>query len=117
MIFPSMPLPFTNHPLATDFGLILMRLGKTNRLPEGDRQGELASELGIPVLAKIGAPGTTEAGDIVWLRHEDSAHRHRLPHQRSRNRPDGQSILAPKGRRGALGAASLGFWPLSPAFT
>ncbi len=53
--------------LATDFGLILMRLGKTNRLPEGDRQGELASQLGIPVLAKIGTPGTTEAGDIVWL--------------------------------------------------
>lgn len=53
--------------LATDFGLILMRPGKANRVPEGDRQGKFASELGIPILGKIEAPGTTEAGDMVWL--------------------------------------------------
>lgn len=53
--------------LATDFGLILMRPGKTNRVAEADHQGQFTSELGIPALAQIQAPGTTEAGDIVWL--------------------------------------------------
>lgn len=53
--------------LATDFGLLIMRPGKANRVPEGNRQAELASELGMPILGKIEAPGTTEAGDIVWL--------------------------------------------------
>jgi N-dimethylarginine dimethylaminohydrolase len=53
--------------LATDFGLLIMRPGKPNRVPEGNRQAELASELGIPILGKVEVPGTTEAGDIVWL--------------------------------------------------
>ena len=53
--------------LATDFGMILMRPGKMNRVPEADHQGRFTSELGIPTFAKIQAPGTTEAGDIVWL--------------------------------------------------
>jgi dimethylargininase len=53
--------------LAADFGVILMRPGKTNRVVEADHQGQFTSKLGIPTLAKIQAPGTTEAGDIVWL--------------------------------------------------
>jgi N-dimethylarginine dimethylaminohydrolase len=53
--------------LATDFGLIIMRPGKANRVAEGDHQAQFASDLGIPTFAKIQAPGTTEAGDIVWL--------------------------------------------------
>ncbi len=53
--------------LATDFGLILMRPGKANRIAEGKHQGQLASRLGIPVAGEIKDPGTTEAGDIVWL--------------------------------------------------
>jgi len=53
--------------LATDFGLIVMRPGKTNRVPEGRHHGAFSLRLGIPTLAKIVAPGTTEAGDIVWL--------------------------------------------------
>src|SRR5579862_346328 len=53
--------------LATDFGLIIMRPGKANRVAEGNRQAELATELGIPILARIEAPATTEAGDIVWI--------------------------------------------------
>ena len=53
--------------LATDSGLLIMRPGKANRIPEGDRQAEVARELGIPILGNIEAPGTTEAGDIVWL--------------------------------------------------
>ena len=53
--------------LATDFGLILMRPGKANRIAEGRHQGEFASRLGILVAGEIEHPGTTEAGDIVWL--------------------------------------------------
>jgi len=53
--------------LTTDFGLIVMRPGKANRVPEGQHHAGFASGLGIPTLATITAPGTTEAGDIVWL--------------------------------------------------
>lgn len=53
--------------LATDFGLIVMRTGKSNRVAEGQHHGSFFLGIGIPTLAKIAAPGTTEAGDIVWL--------------------------------------------------
>jgi len=53
--------------LATDFGLIVMRPGKSNRVAEGPRHGSFCSAQGIPTLATINPPGTTEAGDIVWL--------------------------------------------------
>jgi N-dimethylarginine dimethylaminohydrolase len=53
--------------LPTDFGLILMRPGKSNRVPEGKHHGSFCQILGVPMLAKITAPGTTEAGDMVWL--------------------------------------------------
>src|SRR5579864_5724410 len=53
--------------LPTDFGLILMRPGKTNRVPEGRHHGSFCQILGIPMLAKITAPATAEAGDMVWL--------------------------------------------------
>jgi len=53
--------------LATDFGLILLRPGKANRVAEGPHQGRFAAELGIPIAGEIKSPGTTVAGDIVWL--------------------------------------------------
>ena len=53
--------------LATDFGLILMRPGKKNRVVEGRHQGSFCGQLGIPTFAEIISPGSTEAGDIVWL--------------------------------------------------
>jgi N-dimethylarginine dimethylaminohydrolase len=53
--------------LATDFGLILMHPGKASRVGEGIIHGEFSEQLGLPVFAKIAPPGTTEAGDIVWL--------------------------------------------------
>jgi len=53
--------------LATDFGLITMRPGKTNRVAEAAHQGAFCQQLGIPTFGEIVAPGTTEAGDIVWL--------------------------------------------------
>jgi len=53
--------------LATDFGLIVMRPGKANRVPEGGHHGILAAKIEIPTLAEIISPGTTEAGDMVWI--------------------------------------------------
>ncbi|MGC2822291.1 MAG: arginine deiminase family protein [Candidatus Sulfotelmatobacter sp.] len=53
--------------LPTDFGLIVMRPGKPNRLSEGPRQASFCQSLQIPVLASITSPATTEAGDILWL--------------------------------------------------
>ena len=53
--------------LSTDFGLIIMRPGKANRVVEGARHESFGLQLGIPTFGKIVDPGTTEAGDIVWL--------------------------------------------------
>jgi N-dimethylarginine dimethylaminohydrolase len=53
--------------LPTDFGLIVMRPGKANRVIEGQHQGAFCSRFAVPTLAKIIAPGTIEAGDILWL--------------------------------------------------
>jgi N-dimethylarginine dimethylaminohydrolase len=53
--------------LATDFGLVLMRPGKTNRLAEARHHGAYCEPMGIPAFATITAPGTAEAGDILWL--------------------------------------------------
>ncbi len=53
--------------LATDFGLILMHPGKANRVAEARHQGTSCEEDGIPTFGTITSPGTTEAGDILWL--------------------------------------------------
>ena len=53
--------------LPTDFGMIIMNPGKANRRSEAKRQADFYRKLGMPVLGEIHAPGTTEAGDIVWL--------------------------------------------------
>jgi N-dimethylarginine dimethylaminohydrolase len=74
--------------LPTDFGLIVMRPGKPNRVSEGKHQASLCLRLGFfgahllsvssqptprldvfgPAMqAKIVAPATSEAGDMVWL--------------------------------------------------
>ena len=44
-----------------------MRPGKTESGGEGQHHGSFTTNLGIPTLAKVIAPGTTEAGDMVWL--------------------------------------------------
>jgi N-dimethylarginine dimethylaminohydrolase len=53
--------------LATDFGLVLMRPGKVNRLSEARHHGASCATHGIPTFGAITTPGTTEAGDILWL--------------------------------------------------
>lgn len=61
--------------LPTDHGLILMNPGKASRIPEARAQEEYCAHLeprlgvkrSISVFGEITAPGTSEAGDIVWL--------------------------------------------------
>jgi N-dimethylarginine dimethylaminohydrolase len=53
--------------LPSDFGLIVMRPGKANRVPEGQLHSSFCKTLGIPNFGEITAPGTTEGGDILWL--------------------------------------------------
>lgn len=53
--------------LSTDFGMIILRPGKVNRVAESGRHRELYQQIGIPVLGEITSPGTAEGGDMVWL--------------------------------------------------
>jgi N-dimethylarginine dimethylaminohydrolase len=53
--------------LATDHGLIVMRPGKPNRIPEGPHHAASCDALDVPTLGAITAPATAEAGDILWL--------------------------------------------------
>jgi N-dimethylarginine dimethylaminohydrolase len=53
--------------LATDHGFIVMRPGKPNRVAEGPHHSAFSGNIDIPTLGAINAPGTTEAGDILWL--------------------------------------------------
>jgi N-dimethylarginine dimethylaminohydrolase len=53
--------------LATDFGLILMRPGKRNRVAEPRQHGLCAGKIGVSTFGEITVPGTAEAGDMVWL--------------------------------------------------
>src|SRR5215470_5035191 len=53
--------------LPTDFGVILMNPGKKNRLGEAARHAEFFARAGISVLGAIHEPGTSEAGDMVWI--------------------------------------------------
>jgi N-dimethylarginine dimethylaminohydrolase len=51
----------------TDFGAIVMRPGKANRVAEGRHHASSYAAQGIPTFGVIEAPGSTEAGDMVWL--------------------------------------------------
>ena len=53
--------------VTTDFGVILMNPGKPNRLGEAAEHRNAYEGSGIPILGEIRGPGTTEAGDMVWL--------------------------------------------------
>jgi N-dimethylarginine dimethylaminohydrolase len=82
--------------LSTDFGLLLMRPGKLNRVAEAQNHGFFARLLTIPTLAKIVSPGATEAGDIVWLDDKTLL----VGHGYRTNAPGIQQLrdlLAPKG--------------------
>lgn len=51
----------------TDHGAICLRMGKSCRSGEPPRYRAFYQASGIPLLGEIEAPGTAEAGDIVWL--------------------------------------------------
>jgi N-dimethylarginine dimethylaminohydrolase len=53
--------------LATDYGLLLMNPGKQSRVAEARAHADFCGELGIRVMGEVENPGTSEAGDIVWL--------------------------------------------------
>jgi N-dimethylarginine dimethylaminohydrolase len=82
--------------LATDFGLILMRPGKPNRVSEGAHQGSFAGQMGVPTFGEILSPGSTEAGDILWLDSKTLlvGHGYRTNAEGIRQL---RSMLAPKG--------------------
>lgn len=48
-------------------GMILCRMGKSEREAEPDAQGQAFAGWGVPVIGAIRAPGTLEGGDVVWL--------------------------------------------------
>jgi N-dimethylarginine dimethylaminohydrolase len=82
--------------LATDFGLILLRPGKANRASESNLHGAFAETLATPTFGRIMSPGTTEAGDIVWLDSKTIliGHTYRTNSAGIRQMRD---LLAPKG--------------------
>lgn len=53
--------------LSTNQGMVILNPGKSNRVPEGGAHRKFAEQLGVPVAGEIKPPGTTEAGDMVWL--------------------------------------------------
>ena len=53
--------------LATPYGAVLCRMGKTLRRGEQELHQAFYESQNIPLLGRIEAPGTVEAGDCVWL--------------------------------------------------
>jgi N-dimethylarginine dimethylaminohydrolase len=53
--------------IVTQHGAIILRMGKPARAHEPQRHAEFYKSQGIPILGEITAPGTVEAGDLVWL--------------------------------------------------
>ena len=51
----------------TNQGAILLQMGKACREKEPAAHGRAFAALGVPVLGEIRAPGSVEAGDLVWL--------------------------------------------------
>lgn len=48
-------------------GAILSSMGKPAREPEPEAAGKFLSELGIPLLGRIGGAGRLEGGDVLWV--------------------------------------------------
>jgi N-dimethylarginine dimethylaminohydrolase len=53
--------------LSTDFGVVLMNPGKKSREAEVRAHADFYRQLEIPSLGEIRLPGSSEAGDMVWL--------------------------------------------------
>ena len=59
--------------IATDFGMIICRMGKEARSAEPKKHMQLYQQLKIPVLGEINSPGTLEGGDVAWVDHQTLA--------------------------------------------
>jgi len=53
--------------LPTDYGLVLMRPGKANRVAEAQAHADYCARLGMTICGGVTPPGCTETGDMVWL--------------------------------------------------
>jgi N-dimethylarginine dimethylaminohydrolase len=53
--------------LMTEFGAVVLRMGKPSRWAEPERHASFYKSQNIPILGQIEDPGTAEAGDLVWL--------------------------------------------------
>jgi N-dimethylarginine dimethylaminohydrolase len=51
-------------------GAIPLRPGKPNRTEEPGVLADWLGERGVPIVGRIEAPGTVEAGDTIWLRND-----------------------------------------------
>lgn len=59
---------FTHDPsLVTDFGAVILRMGKPLREPEPALHAAAYEKAGVPILGRIAAPGQVEGGDCVWV--------------------------------------------------
>lgn len=56
--------------LVGDRGAVLLRPGKEGRLGEPEALAADLADAGVPVAARIEAPGTIDGGDTLWLDHE-----------------------------------------------
>lgn len=62
---------YTYDPLLVgDEGAVLLRPGKDERLGEPDALAADLERAGVPVAARVEAPGTVEGGDTLWLGRE-----------------------------------------------
>ncbi len=59
--------------IATDFGVILCRMGKDDRANEPAACASSYRNNGDVILGSIDAPGTLEGGDVAWLDHKTLA--------------------------------------------
>ncbi|MBT8220305.1 MAG: hypothetical protein KJP00_10790 [Bacteroidia bacterium] len=82
--------------IATDFGMIICRMGKSERLHEPIAQRRVFEAHKIPILGEIQAPGTLEGGDVTWLDENTLAvgHTYRTNHEGIRQL---KNLLEPKG--------------------
>jgi len=59
---------FTHDPsLMSDFGAIILNMGKPLRKAEPDLHEQAYTNAGIPILGRVQTPGQIEGGDCIWL--------------------------------------------------
>lgn len=82
--------------IATDHGMIICNMGKSQRSTEPHAQGERFEKEKVRILGKIDSPGTVEGGDVAWLDEDTLAvgHGYRTNAEGIRQL---ENLLKPKG--------------------